>query len=288
MHLTLNLGLLNHINLIWNHYEGFVPQDNSYKIWRQTPGIGWEMIDVVPSNLNSYTDQSPPDEDLWYFVEAVHPTGGCTPLKASTLNSSRSNRKTKLKSGLNQAPVGLSLDISTISEDLPAGSLVGRFTTSDSDEGDTHSYSLIAGFGGDNNNSFTINGDSLLSGEIFDYETKNTYGIRVSTTDGGELSFEKSFVILITDEVEVGISQVSGQELMIYPNPFNESATIRFSNPSGNSYKMVLTDLTGKIYRIVDNITTAEYLLEKDDLRAGLYFIEMRGPKTYRGKILIE
>ncbi len=96
MHLTLNLGLLNHINLIWNHYEGFVPQDNSYKIWRQTPGIGWEMIDVVPSNLNSYTDQSPPDADLWYYVEAIHPTG-CTPLKASTLNSSRSNRKNKLK-----------------------------------------------------------------------------------------------------------------------------------------------------------------------------------------------
>ncbi|MCK4750428.1 MAG: T9SS type A sorting domain-containing protein, partial [Bacteroidales bacterium] len=96
MHLTINLGLLDHINLIWNHYEGYVPKDNNYKIWRHTPGIGWDMIDVVPSNLNSYTDETAPDEDLWYYVEAEH-SSGCTPLKAATYNSSRSNRKTKFK-----------------------------------------------------------------------------------------------------------------------------------------------------------------------------------------------
>jgi hypothetical protein len=96
MHLTINLGLLGRINLLWNHYEGYVPRDNNYKIWRYTPGIGWEMIATVPSNLNSYTDESPPDADLWYYIEAGHPTG-CTPLKASTLNSSRSNRINKLK-----------------------------------------------------------------------------------------------------------------------------------------------------------------------------------------------
>ncbi|MCK4920949.1 MAG: T9SS type A sorting domain-containing protein [Bacteroidales bacterium] len=98
MHLTINVGLLDHINLIWNHYEGFVPLNNSYNIWRHTPGTGWEIIDVVPSNLNSYTDSNPVDADLWYYVEAVHPTG-CTPLKATSLNSSRSNRKSKIKSG---------------------------------------------------------------------------------------------------------------------------------------------------------------------------------------------
>lgn len=96
MHLTINIGLLDHINLIWNHYEGFIPLDNSYKIWRHTPGSGWEIIATVPSNLNSYTDTNPVDADLWYYVEAIHPTG-CTPLKATSLNSSRSNRKSKLK-----------------------------------------------------------------------------------------------------------------------------------------------------------------------------------------------
>jgi hypothetical protein len=99
MHLTINLGILNSINLIWNHYEGFVPLNNSYNIWRYSNGTS-EIIDVVPSNLNSYTDWNAPDGDVWYVVEAVHPTG-CTPkLKAGTLNSSRSNRQSKLKTGI--------------------------------------------------------------------------------------------------------------------------------------------------------------------------------------------
>jgi len=99
MHLTINLGILNSINLIWNHYEGFVPLNNSYNIWRYIGGKS-EIIDAIPSNLNSYTDMTPPDGNVWYVVEAVHPSG-CTPtLKAGTLNSSRSNRQSKLKTGV--------------------------------------------------------------------------------------------------------------------------------------------------------------------------------------------
>ncbi len=101
IHLTLNLGLLNHINLIWNNYEGFEPLNGSYKIWRYTSGAGWEMINTVPvsnTNTNTYTDETAPaDADLWYFVEAER-LSSCTALKAATYNASRSNRKTKLKS----------------------------------------------------------------------------------------------------------------------------------------------------------------------------------------------
>lgn len=100
MHLTINVGWLGEANLIWNHYEGYVPEDDNYKVWRHTPGIGWEMIGVAPRDLkysyNSFTDLNPPAADLWYIVEAVR-SPGCEPLKAATLNSSRSNRITKLK-----------------------------------------------------------------------------------------------------------------------------------------------------------------------------------------------
>jgi hypothetical protein len=97
MHLTINLGIVNSFNLIWNHYEGFVPYNSSYNIWRWSNGT-WTMIDVVPSINNSYTDYTAPEGLLWYYVEAVHPTG-CTPTKAGTLNSSRSNRQSRLKYG---------------------------------------------------------------------------------------------------------------------------------------------------------------------------------------------
>ncbi len=97
MHLTLTLGLLNSVNLRWNHYEGFIPKENTYHIWRWAASTGLTKITQVPSNLNSYSDFAVPDEDVWYYVESEHPTG-CSPLKAATLNSTRSNRKDKLKS----------------------------------------------------------------------------------------------------------------------------------------------------------------------------------------------
>jgi len=47
-------------------------------------------------------------------------------------------------------------------------------------------------------------------------------------------------------------------------------------------------DLSGKVWRMMEHITSSEYILEKGELVEGLYFIELRGPKTYRGKIIIE
>ena len=98
MHLTLNLGLDNSVNLIWDLYEGF--EFSTYDIWRFTSANGWELLESVSSNITSYTDFSPPFENLFYVVEVIHPTG-CTPteLKAGTLNSSRSNRQSKLQEG---------------------------------------------------------------------------------------------------------------------------------------------------------------------------------------------
>ena len=76
--------------------------------------------------------------------------------------------------------------------------------------------------------------------------------------------------------------------LQIYPNPFSQSATIAFPNQSNEHYRLVLTDLSGKVYKLVNDIATSEYVLKRGDLKSGLYFIELRGPKIYRGKIIIE
>jgi len=76
--------------------------------------------------------------------------------------------------------------------------------------------------------------------------------------------------------------------ISIIPNPFNNSTTLEFDNPKGHSYTLYIMDLSGKICRIVDNITTSEYVLVKGDLKGGFYFLELRGPQIYRGKIVIE
>ena len=99
----------------------------------------------------------------------------------------------------NDPPTDLSLSDTAIAENEPIATLIGSFTTTDPDPADTHTYSLVPGTGSDDNGSFTILGDQLLTNEIFDYETKNLYSIRIRTTDEGGLWFEKIFTISVTD-----------------------------------------------------------------------------------------
>ena len=93
----------------------------------------------------------------------------------------------------------------------------------------------------------------------------------------------------IEDNQIIGIEEnISNHVLSISPNPFNNSTIIQFSNIEGHPYSLYIMDLTGKVCRIVDNITASEYVLDKGDLKEGFYFVEFRGSKIYRGKIIIE
>ncbi len=70
MHLTINQGIGNTWNLIWSHYEGF--NFGTYRIYRGTNPSNMTMIGEVPSNLNSYTDNTATDNTGFYYqVEVV-------------------------------------------------------------------------------------------------------------------------------------------------------------------------------------------------------------------------
>jgi gliding motility-associated-like protein len=58
---------------------------------------------------------------------------------------------------------------------------------------------LVSGAGSTDNASFTIDGGSLKTAGVFDFETKSSYSVRVRVTDAGGLTFEKVFTIGITD-----------------------------------------------------------------------------------------
>ena len=55
------------------------------------------------------------------------------------------------------------------------------------------------GVGGEDNGSFVINGNELTTAQRFNYEAKQGYSIQVRVTDSGGLSFEKPFIITVTD-----------------------------------------------------------------------------------------
>ncbi len=99
----------------------------------------------------------------------------------------------------NSAPTALSLSPSTLNENVPANSNVGTLTTTDPNSGNTFTYTLVSGAGSTDNASFNISGSSLRITDSPDFETKNSYSVRVRTTDQGGLFFENSFAITITN-----------------------------------------------------------------------------------------
>ena len=96
-----------------------------------------------------------------------------------------------------QSPTDILLSNSTVEEDMPVNTVVGTLSSLDPNLGDTFTYSLVSGAGDTGNASFNIAGNQLRTSAIFDYETQNSYSIRVRTTDQDGLFFEKAFTITV-------------------------------------------------------------------------------------------
>ena len=102
---------------------------------------------------------------------------------------------------VNYPPTDIILNNTRVLEKQPAGTLVGQLRTEDLDPEDTFDYALVPGDGADNNDLFAIDGDQLVTADVFDWETQKTLTCRIKTSDG-EFSFEKSFVITIEKLIE--------------------------------------------------------------------------------------
>jgi uncharacterized repeat protein (TIGR02543 family) len=133
----------------------------------------------------------------------------------------------------NIAPTDIALSSSSVAENEPVNTVVSTFNTTDPDTGDTFTYMLVPGTGDTDNSSFNINGSSLRTSASFDYETKNSYSIRVRSTDQSSLWVEKQFTITVTNVNEapvldaIGNKSVDEGELLT----FNISATDPDSDP---------------------------------------------------------
>ncbi|WPZ10885.1 Ig-like domain-containing protein [Roseivirga spongicola] len=99
----------------------------------------------------------------------------------------------------------IALSTTSIQENNAVGTEIGAFSTTDADAGDSHTYTLVSGTGDADNASFTITGNKLLAAEVFDFETKNSYSIRVKTDDSFGGTYEEVFTIEIINEAEAVI-----------------------------------------------------------------------------------
>jgi hypothetical protein len=98
---------------------------------------------------------------------------------------------------LPDAPTLVYISNTKIPENSPIDSAVGTLQTYDNDPNDTFTYQFVSGVGSDDNLSFTIENDVLYTTTTFNYNTKNTYSIRVKTTDSSGLSVENPILLQV-------------------------------------------------------------------------------------------
>ncbi|NTW01615.1 MAG: hypothetical protein HGA19_09925, partial [Oscillochloris sp.] len=150
---------------------------------------------------------------------------------------------------LNEAPTDISLTPSSVVENAVIGTTVGTLSATDPDASSTFSYALIAGTGDTDNASFSISGTTLQTAAVFDYETQNSYSIRVEVTDNGTpgLTFEKVFTITVTNANE------APTDISLAPSSVNENAaaittvgTLSATDPdTGSTFTYALVTGTG-------------------------------------------
>lgn len=86
----------------------------------------------------------------------------------------------------------------SVGENEVVGTAVGFMTAVDIDP-ESHTFALVAGTGDDDNASFSILANKLQTNDVFNYEVKNSYSVRIAATGDDGLTFEKSVTVTIDD-----------------------------------------------------------------------------------------
>ena len=168
----------------------------------------WTTVDSSASQYNGKTSAGYDPVDISSYVTGgtsisvrarltnSGPTGGQF-LRSASWDTTPAFRLTVTEQ--NVAPTDVMLSGNSIAENSHIDALVGTLSTTDLNADDSFTYTLVPGTGSDDNSLFFISGNELKADASFDFETRNSYSIRVSSTDQGGLSTEESFTIVVTD-----------------------------------------------------------------------------------------
>ncbi len=185
-------------------------------------------------------------------------------------------------------PTGLDQSDLEINENEAVGSLVLTLIAIDESVNDVHVYELVDETGEwPDNQSFYIEGDQLLSSEVFDYETKNVYSIQIKITDRVGNTFVETLDINVLDVIEFDDLKASN---LVTPNDdgYNDfleipnvhlfaDYTLLIYNDIGNELFQVTSDYdnswNGLTSRGVEMPSGTYYFLLRDNQNENNYFI---------------
>ena len=114
----------------------------------------------------------------------------------------------------------------------------------------------------DGGNTWTMNTPG--TSRLYRVDFANTYTGYAVGFDGTILKFN----------VKVGIDEtLSSNGINIYPNPFNSQTTISFSS-NQNNVSIRIMDILGEEIKTI-NFTGSQLILEKENLKEGVYFVQI-------------
>ncbi len=145
------------------------------------------VLNVVEDNDgDGEEDHFDPDDDNDGFSDADELAYGSDPMDENSV--------------ANAAPDLLEINASSIYENEPAGTIVGKLSGKDPDGQVSLTFDRAQGQGSRDNNLFYIGPyNNLRSKQSFDYESNQTFSIRLKVTDEHNASLEQIFEIQVLD-----------------------------------------------------------------------------------------
>jgi len=176
----------------------------------------------------------------------------------------------------NFIPTDILLSDVTIAENNALNAKVGALSTADTDSGDSHTYSLVAGIGDADNASFVVDGlDLKVNNTSFNYEAKTSYDIRLKTDDSNGGVFEKSLTITVTNVNEDPFALSLTNSTIEEADEAQDVGSLMSLDPD-NGDTFVYTLITG-----LESNNNAEFDIEGSTLKtAGLINFEQGATRT--------
>lgn len=97
---------------------------------------------------------------------------------------------------------GIVLSNTRVYENEPVQQFVAKISTISQDKDDQYSYSF-GNVGTNDNTNFLLSNDTLWANKVFDFESKSSYSIYITSTSLSGVPITKSFVIGIKDSLDV-------------------------------------------------------------------------------------
>ncbi|MUP38785.1 PKD domain-containing protein [Labilibaculum euxinus] len=132
--------------------------------------------------------------------------------------------------------------------------------------------------------------DNTLQNPTVSYSEAGIYDVTLTVNGTNGTSNTNTKENYITVEMATAINELGEEveKLMIYPNPLVYKSNVVFPNKTNQKYRLVVVDASGRVVRIIENITGNNVIINREQLKPGVHIINLSGEKIYKGKLLVK